>query len=290
VTLRFKAHLALLLCALFWGITFVVVKDALTDSSVFAYLAARFTLALPPLAWFYRADLRKLSVSDFWAGVRIGILMFGGYAFQTAGIAETTASKAAFITGFSVVLVPVLIALIWAWAGAFASLAGLYFLTVPREGIADLNRGDLLVTGCAVCYALQIIFIERYSARHSLAALSFLQVAVTAAFSLAAIPPLAITHLEPFRFHPTPELIFAVLITAVFTTAIAYPLLVWAQSHTSATNTALILAGEPVFAAITSYIVLHERLGARAVVGAALILAGILVAELKGSAAAEFGI
>ena len=71
---------------------------------------------------------------------------------------------------------------------------------------------------------------------------------------------------------------------AVFTTAIAYPLLVWAQSHTSAANTALILAGEPVFAAITSYIVMHERLGARALIGAALILSGILIAELKGPA------
>jgi drug/metabolite transporter (DMT)-like permease len=291
VSLRFKAHLALLLCAFFWGVTFVVVKDALTDSSVFAYLAARFTLAIPPLMWFYRADLHKLSAADFWAGVRIGILMFGGYAFQTAGLAETTPSKAAFITGFSVVLVPVLMAVVWrrrisawAWAGAFASLAGLYFLTVPREGIADLNRGDLLVTGCAVCYAFQIIFIERYSAQHSLAGLSFLQVAVTAAFSLAAVPLLSISHLEPFRFHLTSGLIFAVIITAVFTTAIAYPLLVWGQSHTSAANTALILAGEPVFAAVTSYIVLHERLGARALVGAGLILGGILVAELKGPA------
>jgi drug/metabolite transporter (DMT)-like permease len=81
VSLRLKAHLALSLCALFWGVTFVVVKDALTDSSVFAYLAARFTLAILPLAWFYRADLPKLSAADFWAGVRIGILMFGGYAF-----------------------------------------------------------------------------------------------------------------------------------------------------------------------------------------------------------------
>jgi drug/metabolite transporter (DMT)-like permease len=270
-----------------------VVKDALTDSSVFAYLAARFILALPPMAWFYGAALRKLSASDFRAGVRIGILMFGGYAFQTAGIAVTTPSKAAFITGFSVVLVPVLMALIWrrrisgwAWAGAFASFAGLYYLTVPREGIADLNRGDLLVMGCTLCYALQIIFIERYSGEHSVAGLSFLQVAVTAAFSFAAVPLVAAAHWEPFRFHLTPGLIFAVVVTAVFTTAIAYPLLVWGQSHTSATNTALILAAEPVFAAITSFIVLHERLGARALAGAALILAGILLAELKGTARA----
>jgi drug/metabolite transporter (DMT)-like permease len=296
VTLRSKANLSVLLCSLLWGVTFVVVKDALADASVFIYLAARFTLGALPMAWFYRADLLKLSGAEWRAGVWIGMLMFGGYAFQTAGIAETTPSKAAFITGFSVVLVPVFIALFWrrrisawAWAGACASLAGLYFLTVPREGIADLNRGDLLVLLCAIFYAFQIIFISRHGAQHSLGGLSFLQVAVTAVLSLAAVPLLAAAHWERPRFHLTSELIFGVLVTAVFTTAIAYPLLVWAQRHTSATNTALILASEPVFAAVTSYIALRERLGARALVGAALILAGILVAELKGAvqAAAE---
>jgi drug/metabolite transporter (DMT)-like permease len=296
VTLRSKANLGVLLCSFLWGVTFVVVKDALADASVFVYLAARFTLAALLMAWFYRTDLRKLSGAEWRAGAWIGALMFGGYAFQTAGIAETTPSKAAFITGFSVVLVPVFIALFWrrrisawAWAGACASLAGLYFLTVPREGIADLNRGDLLVLVCAVFYALQIIFISHYGAHHSLGALSFLQVAVTAVLSLAALPLLAAAHWERPRFHLTWELIFGVLVTAVFTTAIAYPLLVWAQRYTSATNTALILASEPVFAAVTSYAVLHERLGVRALAGAALILAGILVAELKGSVPAAAG-
>ena len=289
MNLRLKAQLGLGLCSLLWGVTFVVVKAALADASVFAFMAARFTLAALPMAWIYRADIRKLSGAEFWAGVRIGIFMFSGYAFQTAGIAETTPSKAAFITGFSVVLVPVLLALLWrrrinawVWSGALASLAGLYYLTVPRQGITDLNRGDLLVLGCAVLYAFQIIFIARYSAKHSLGGLSFLQVAATAVLSLAGVPLLAATHWEPLRFHLTSPLIFGILVTAVFTTAIAYPLLVWAQRHTSATNTALILASEPIFAAVTSFIVLHERLGVRALLGAGLILAGILVAELKG--------
>jgi drug/metabolite transporter (DMT)-like permease len=289
MSLRLKAQIGLVVCSLLWGVTFVVVKAALADASVFAFLAARFTLGALPMAWIYRADIRKLSGAEFWAGTRIGIFMFGGYAFQTAGIAETTASKAAFITGFSVVLVPVLLSLLWrrrvnawVWSGVSASLAGLYYLTVPREGITDLNRGDLLV----LIYALQIIFIARYGAKHSLGGLSFLQVAATAVLSLAGVPVLAATRWQPLRFHLTVELIFGVLVTAVFTTAIAYPLLVWAQRHTSATNTALILASEPVFAAITSFIVLHERLGARALLGAALILAGILVAELKGPVSA----
>jgi drug/metabolite transporter (DMT)-like permease len=277
------------LCSLLWGVTFVVVKDALADSSVFAFLAARFTLAVLPMAWIYRADLRKLSAPEFWAGMRIGIFMFGGYAFQTAGIAYTSASKAAFITGFCVVLVPVLLALFWrrrinawVWSGVFASFVGLYYLTVPREGITELNRGDLLVLVCAIFYAFQIIFIAHYSSKHSLGGLSFLQVAATAVFSLAGLPLLAATHWEPVRFHLTSQLVFGIVGTAVFTTAIAIPLLVWAQRHTSATDAALILTSEPVFAAITSYIVLHERLGVRALLGAGLILAGILLAELKG--------
>ena len=141
MSLRLKAQLGLGLCSLLWGVTFVVVKAALADASVFAFLAVRFTLGALPMAWIYRTDIRKLSAAEFWAGARIGIFMFGGYAFQTAGIAETTPSKAAFITGFSVVLVPVLLALLWrrrvnawVWSGALASLAGLYYLTVPREG------------------------------------------------------------------------------------------------------------------------------------------------------------
>ena len=196
--------------SLLWGVTFVVVKNTLADISVFAYLAARFTLGALPMAWIYRSDLRKLSRGELWAGLQVGAIMFGGYAFQTAGIAETTPSKAAFITGISVVLVPVFLAVIWrrkisawAWGGVLASFAGLYFLTVPRQGIHDLNRGDLLVLGCAVLYAFQIIFISRYSAEYSLGGLSFLQVAATAALSLLAVPLLAATRWEPFAlsFH-----------------------------------------------------------------------------------------
>jgi drug/metabolite transporter (DMT)-like permease len=290
VSLRFKAHCALLACSIFWGVTFVVVKNTLDDISVFAYLAARFSLGALPLIWFYRSDLRKLSRRELRLGSLIGLVMFGGYAFQTAGIARTTPSKAAFITGVSVVLVPVFLFAGWrrkinslAWTGVFASFAGLYFLTVPRQGIHGLNRGDLLVMGCAVLYALQIILISRYSEECSMASVSFLQVAGTAVLALISVPLLDVAGWEPLRFHVTSRMLFGVLITATFTTALAYPLLVWSQRYTSATNTALILATEPVFAAITSFFAVHERLGARAAVGAALILAGILVAELRSS-------
>lgn len=290
MSLRFKAHLALLLCSFLWGVTFVVVKDALADISVFAYLSARFVLGALPMIWIYREDLRKLTRAEAWAGVHVGIFMAGGYAFQTAGIARTTPSKAAFITGVSVVLVPVFLAAFWrnkigtwAWGGAAASFAGLYFLTVPRQGIADLNRGDLLVMGCAVLYALQIIFIARYTGNYSLGALSCLQVILAGALFTIAVPVFNVTRVEPFFVRYTFQMEFGVIVTAIFTTALAYPLLVWGQRHTTATNTALILTAEPVFAAITSYLVVHERLGARPLAGAVLILAGICIAEWKGT-------
>ncbi len=268
----------------------MVVKDALVDISVFAYLAARFLLASLPLIWIYRDDLRKVTREEAWASVQVGLFMFGGYAFQTAGIARTTPSKAAFITGLSVVLVPVFLAAFWrkkigawAWAGAAASFAGLYFLTVPVEGFADLNHGDVLVMGCAILYAFQIIFIARYTGVYSLGALSWLQVMLAGVLSAIAVPVLNVTHAENFFVRYTFAMEFGVLVTAILTTAIAYPLLVWSQKHTSATNTALILTTEPLFAAITSFFVLHERLGGRPLAGAVLILGGICIAEWKGT-------
>lgn len=290
MSLRFKAHCALLLCSFFWGVTFVVVKDALADISVFAYIAARFLLAALPMVWIYREDLRNLTRDELWASVQVGLFMFCGYAFQTAGIARTTPSKAAFITGLSVVLVPIFLAVFWrkkigawAWAGAAASFAGLYLLTVPSQGFAELNRGDLLVLGCAVLYAFQIIFIARYTGKYSLGALSCLQVILAGVASTIAVPILNVTGIEHFFVRFTFQMEFGVIVTAIFTTALAYPLLVWGQRHTTATNTALILTAEPVFAAITSFFVLHERLGGRPLAGAVLILSGICIAEWMGT-------
>jgi drug/metabolite transporter (DMT)-like permease len=287
---RFKAHCALMACSFFWGVTFVVVKNALADISVFAYLSARFMLGALPMIWIYRDDLRKLTRDEAWAGTQVGIFMAAGYALQTAGIARTTPSKAAFITGLSVVLVPIFLAVFWrrkigawAWGGAAGSFAGLYFLTVPAEGFSRLNHGDMLVMGCAVLYALQIIYIARFTGKYSLGALSCLQVLLTGVVSTLAVPVLGFTGLEHFFVRFTPQMEFGVIVTAIFTTALAYPLLVWGQTHTTATNTALILTSEPVFAAITSFVVLHERLGGRALAGAVLILSGIALAEWKGT-------
>src|SRR5260370_36951621 len=167
---RLRADLALGFTALIWGGTFVVVKDALADVSVFMYLAVRFVLAAAVMAIFFWRSLRGLTRGAIWAGAQIGLFMFAGYAFQTTGLKFTSPSKAAFITGSSVVIVPLLLALFgkrrvngWIWAGALAALAGLYFLTVPPEGLGGLNRADPIGFGCAVMFSHNLIVSGAYS-------------------------------------------------------------------------------------------------------------------------------
>ena len=286
---RVKADIALALCTLVWGATFVVVKSALADASVLAFLAVRFVAATLLMAVIFRRALTRTTRAEILAGAWIGVFMFSGYVFQTLGLLYTTPSKAAFITGSSVVLVPIFHGIfwrtrigVWIWLGAAAALAGLYLLTVPPSGMGQLNRGDLIASGCTVMFALHILFVGHFSPKHSPGGLAFYQIATTAVLGMVAVPFAAAMHWEMPRFNATPELWFAIFITAAFATAFAFSVQVWAQQHTTPTHTAILFSLEPVFAAVTSLIVLGERLTGRAFGGAALIMAGIVAAEVLG--------
>jgi drug/metabolite transporter (DMT)-like permease len=290
---RLRAELALGLCTLLWGSTFVVVKNSLDHASVFVFLALRFTLAGICMAIFRRGVFRALQREEIFAGVRLGFFMFCGYAFQTAGLRYTTASNSGFITGSSVVLVPLILALfwgkrvtLWVYFGTIAAAAGLYFLTVPVSGVAHLNRGDVLTFFAAMSYAVHIILVGEYTREHSAAALSVLQVLACAAMAwLTAFGAHAIRW-QAMQFSSSRELWIGIAVCAVFATAVAFSLQLWAQQYTSPSHAAILFTLEPVFAVITSYLILGERLGMRSFVGAALVLAGILAAELLGPPAA----
>jgi drug/metabolite transporter (DMT)-like permease len=283
---RLLADLALVVCALIWGATFVVIKGVLADVSVIAYIAVRFGIAAVLMAIIYWRSLRAVTLQTVWAGAQIGFFMFAGYMFQITGLRWTTPSKAAFVTGMYVVFVPVLLGIfgkrrisIWIWAGALSALAGLYFLSVPPEGLGGLNRGDPVVFGCAVMFAFHMIFISRYVERFTVPALSFLQVATSAVLATLLIPIAAATGWEQPRIVWTRYVTFAILGTAIGATVICFSLQTWAQKHTSASRAAILLTLEPVFAAVTSVTIGREHIGARMLIGAALILAGILLAE-----------
>lgn len=234
-----------------------------------------------------------LQREEIFAGVRLGFFMFCGYAFQTAGLRYTTASNSGFITGSSVVLVPLILALfwgkratMWVYFGTLAAAAGLYFLTVPVAGIAHLNRGDVLTFFAAMSYAVHIILVGQYAREHSAAALSLLQVLACALFAWVTALGAHAIHWQALRFEPTAQLWVGIAVCAIFATAVAFSLQLWAQQYTSPTHAAILFTLEPVFAVATSYYVLGERLGWRAIGGAGFVLAGILVAELLGPPAA----
>ncbi|MGB7122164.1 MAG: DMT family transporter [Bradyrhizobium sp.] len=280
-------------CSLLWGATFVVVKDSLGYSSVFIFLAARFTLAALLMAAFRPHVFRTLKREELIAGAALGFFMFGGYAFQTAGLQYTTPAKSGFVTGSSVVMVPLLLGIFWGrrltfwvYAGVFAAVFGLYFLTVPVEGVSHLNRGDLLTFIAAGLYAMHIILVGDYTRRHSVAALSVLQVAACAALAWLATGFASASGWQPARFGWQGESLAGIAICAVLATAVAFSIQLWAQQFTTSSHAAILFTLEPVFASITSYLLLRERLGNRALFGAAFVLAGILIAELLGPPAA----
>jgi drug/metabolite transporter (DMT)-like permease len=281
--------LLLVMIAFIWGSTFVLVKEALNDASPLVLNSARMIVAALLLAIFYRKKIVVLTKPALAAGVLAGTFLFAGYAFQTSGLKLTTPSKSAFLTGTSSVLVPIALVAIWRvrihlWrvVGIALALIGLFLMTVPagRAGLADfanVNLGDLLTIGCAICFTFHVIFVGRASQRFPFEQVAFLQVAAAAVLMTLSTP-----LLEHPYFHPTPTVIAAVLVTGVLCTAVAFTVQSWAQQFTPATHTALIFTTEPVFAWLTSFIYLHERLGLRAGLGALLILGGVLVSELLG--------
>jgi drug/metabolite transporter (DMT)-like permease len=282
-----QAHLWLVAATLVWGSTFLAIKLALDDASPLLFNAVRMTIAAIVLvAMFFRRQ-RTLTAGAMRAGFAIGTLLWLGYEFQSAGLVYTTASKSAFVTGISVVLVPLLLAAAgrrvhpFTLAGVAAASFGLYLLCIPasREfSLAGINRGDVLTLGCALSFAVEIIVLGRAAQRYSFAELVPVQIAVCAGWMLLSV---AVAERHAF-LHPTPALMAALAYTALPGTVACFIIQAWAQRYTPPTHAALIFALEPVFAALLSYVAIGERLGLRGVLGAALILAGVLASELLG--------
>ncbi|HEY6270441.1 MAG TPA: DMT family transporter [Terriglobales bacterium] len=284
-----RAHLLLVLITLIWGSTFVLIKQALLEASPLLLNAVRMSLAALLLAAYYRRHLTGFERPVLLAGATVGLFLFLGYAFQTAGLRLTTPSKSAFLTGVSTVLVPLLLVTIWRtrvhpWRviGIALALGGLFLMTVPARSqnladFANVNRGDLLTIGCALAFAFQIIFLGRASQQFAFEKIAVLQISVAALLMCLATP-----LLERPQLRLSGTVVTTILVTGVLGTAVAFTVQAWAQQFTPATHTALIFTLEPVFAWLTSFLYLKERLGFRAGAGALLILAGVLVSELFG--------
>jgi drug/metabolite transporter (DMT)-like permease len=286
-----KAHILLLAVTFVWGSTFVLIKNALADVSPLLFNAIRMTLAALVLGLVYFKNIRRMSPAAFLSGSLTGLMMYAGYEFQTSGLRLTTPSKSAFLTGMSVVLVPIVLKVGWRkhinkWTviGVIVAFLGLFFLTVPAGSggvfaLNGINLGDVLTIGCAVCFAFQIVLVGQACERFGFEPIAFMQVAISAVLMFLTVPLVERAHVAW-----TPTVVWAILITGLLGTAAAFTVQAWAQQFTPATHTALIFLMEPVFAWATSFLVLHERLGVRSSLGAGMILTGVILSELLGSA------
>lgn len=282
------ADLSLLVLCIFWGTTFTLVKGALEISSTGVFLAARFAVAaavLGAVALFRRDPVGP----GFWRhGLLLGLAMLGGFVFQTLGLAYTTPARSGFITGLSVLVVPFITRYTLgrrvrasAWAGVAMAVVGMALLTRPFEAGAvtpAVRLGDLLTAACALAYALQITWMSEWSSKHPLVPFTLLQVSVVLAGALLMVP------VEGARFDAArwPAFAGVVAFTGVAMTAGAFFVMNWAQRHTSAVRAALIYALEPVAAALFSWWVIDEQLGASGWLGGGLVVLGVVAGEVGG--------
>ena len=285
-----RGELALVVSTLIWGVSFVVVKDALAQSSTLLFLTLRFSVATLAMALVLAPRLAQYRYT--WQHIRWcalgGLLLMGGMALQTAGLRLTTVSKSAFLTGLYIVLVPLLSSFVnkvgprpQEWVGIALATLGMALMTLNQDQWQAPSLGDALTIACAVVFAVQIMVLGQ-AARTGDAQLSTLLQISICALCLAATCWFAdATAWEPARMVWSSGAIFAILLTGVFATAVAIGLQSWAQQSVPATRAALLFALEPVFACLFAWVWAGEKITPRVGGGAALILAGILVVEMK---------
>jgi drug/metabolite transporter (DMT)-like permease len=298
--MKLRAYILMTLVVAVWGSTFVVIKGALSDATPAAFNLIRMTFAFALLGVAYHRAWRTIRRTQIAAGAVVGLCLAAGYQFQTIGLVRTTPSKSAFITGLVVVLVP-FVSIVpalrppgarpprWnAFMGAALAFLGIVLITAPPVATAgartaaaflpdfsSINLGDVLTLGCSISFAFHCIALGHTSPRIPFKPLAILQVGFCALFMAVSLP-----MIEHPQVHVTARLVIALIVAAALATAAAFSIQSWAQSILPTTPMALILALEPVFAWITSFVATGERLGMVAAIGAILILGGIALTEL----------
>lgn len=285
MTKHWKADLAILSITIVWGSSFILMKNLLEYTPVFAYLSLRFIVATVLICVIFFKHLKNLKTRTFLWGILIGFVVFAGSVLQVVGLKFTTVSNSGFITGLNVVMVPFLSSVflkkkpsVQAVMGVVLATVGLFFLMGgPR---LEFNKGDILTLFCAVCFALQIILIDKAVSEEEPVQIAIIQIAS------AAVLFTLVWGLQGFSLPvKNTTLINTVLWTGALGTAFAYGGLTVAQKHTTPTRAALIIACEPVFAAIFAWTIpnnqgITESPGLFTIIGCILVFGGMLLSEI----------
>ena len=274
--------LALLVTAILWGTSFVVLKNTLDSIGTLWVLALRFTFsALIMLCVTFRS-VRHASARCLKGGAWMGAALAAAYIVQTYGLVYTTPGKNAFLTSTYCVLTP-----FFSWVvyrrrpelshliAAVLCVAGIGFISLS-EGFTDVNVGDLLTLFCGVFYSIHILLIERFSDSGDAATLSTLQFAVAA----------CICWIGALLFESPPvnvpaEAWLSIAYLTVMCTAVCFFLQAWGIRYTPVTTAAMIMTLEAVFGVLISILFYHEVVTPKIALGFALVFAAVLMAELR---------
>ncbi len=271
------AAIALILVAVSWGAAFVLMKDAITAQPFYDFLATRFSIATLIMIAVRPQVLRALNAEMLKKGFVLGLLLGGGYITQTIGLEMTTAAITGFVTGLYVVLTPLLAWLLLRETVERKVLIGVALATLGLGLISitgfSVEVGQLWVVLCALLFAAHIIGLGKWSSGLNTYALTVVQLGVVSLVSWVG------ALVDGYQAPPNGDVWFAILFTAVFATAIAFFVQTWAQSHMDASRVAIILTSEVVFAAGIAVMVGQEELMLKTIIGGALMIASMLVAE-----------
>ncbi len=273
------ALLAMVGVTAIWGWTFLVVQDAVGRMPVMDFLAFRFALATLVMLALRPRCLRRMDGQGFKRAIIIGAALSLGYIFQTYGLLYTSAAVSGFITGLNVVLTPLIAWLLLrhrigkaTWMAVALATLGLALISLNGW---SMGSGELLTLACALFFALHIVALGRWSSSYDTYALTVLQLATVTVLCFAAAAPDGIT------LPPDSGVWWAVVITAVPATALAFLVQTWAQSLVSPTRMGVVMTMEPVFAGVFGVALGGNHLTTRMLAGAVCVVAAMLLAELK---------
>ena len=284
--MRLKADLALLLVSTIWGSAFVAQRIAGQMGSVYLFNGARYLLAAMVVLPFALRVGRVVKPPGSIPGEQykwmfiVGCVLFGGAAVQQLGLLYTTAGNAGFITSLYVVLVPIGLFLFWRekfhWLAIVAvGLAGVGAFFLSTGGRFELRTGDVIELVGALFWTLHVIMLGKYASRFEPLSFSVGQLIVCGGLNL-----LLGLFLEKSMPVSLP-LLGGVAYTAFFSLGLCYTLQVWAQRHTPPADAALILSLESVFAVLSGWLLLQERLTAIQVLGCVFIFIAVMLSQFK---------
>lgn len=283
-----KANLLLLITAIIWGFAFVAQRAGMEYLGPFTFNTARFTLGslslVPLLLINKRKKFNRSTIISFdnktllYGGLAAGLFLFLGASLQQTGMVYTTAGKGGFITGFYIILVPILGLFIkqktsaLTWLGALVAIVGLYFLSVTKN--LDINIGDILVFSASFFWAGQILVIGFFSNKTDSIQLAFLQFLICALLSF-----ISALIAENIILNNLYLAIIPILYAGIFSAGIAFTLQVIAQKESHPANAAIIMSLESVFAVIGGWMILSETIPLRGFFGCVLMLTGMIISQ-----------